>query len=268
MSTLVRRLLIQVVVLFFLGSLALAAPGQTSAKPPEKGTERSEEPEPEKGMKSRVFQIKYRDPRDLQPALSPLGSGSRWADMRANRDFSTITVRDFPENIAAIEDAISRLDRPEAPRPEVELKLWVLLASRAEGSAAPVPDDLKDVIASLKSTLTYRAYSPLGVFVQRVRDRAHGIQGGGSSEDGAGAAPIERITNLSYSISELTVDDPSQGAAAVRLDGFSFEASRPAGGSAKLRTDLSLKDGEKVVVGTSTLKDKGLVVVLTARVLR
>jgi hypothetical protein len=34
-----------------------------------------------------------------------------------------------------------------------------------------------------------------------------------------------------------------------------------------MRTDLSLKVGEKVVVGTTTIKDKGLIVVLTAKVL-
>ena len=33
-------------------------------------------------------------------------------------------------------------------------------------------------------------------------------------------------------------------------------------------TDLTLKDGEKVVVGTSVLKDRGLIVVLTAKVLK
>jgi hypothetical protein len=36
-------------------------------------------------------------------------------------------------------------------------------------------------------------------------------------------------------------------------------------GVARFDTDLSFKEGEKVVVGTSVIKDRGLIVVLTAR---
>jgi hypothetical protein len=39
-------------------------------------------------------------------------------------------------------------------------------------------------------------------------------------------------------------------------------------GRAQLKTDVTLRDGEKVVVGTSTVQDKGLVVVVSARVIR
>jgi hypothetical protein len=35
-----------------------------------------------------------------------------------------------------------------------------------------------------------------------------------------------------------------------------------------VRTDVTLRDGEKVVVGTSTVQDHGLVVVVSARVLQ
>ena len=40
------------------------------------------------------------------------------------------------------------------------------------------------------------------------------------------------------------------------------------GGRAQLKTDVTLADGEKVVVGTSTVQDKALVVLLSARVIR
>jgi N-acyl-D-aspartate/D-glutamate deacylase len=52
----------------------------------------------------------------------------------------------------------------------------------------------------------------------------------------------------------------------LRLDGFSLLLSGL--GRAQIKTDVTLRDGEKVVVGTSTVQDHGLVVVVSARVIR
>jgi hypothetical protein len=35
-----------------------------------------------------------------------------------------------------------------------------------------------------------------------------------------------------------------------------------------VKTEVTLRDGEKVVVGTSTVQDRGLVVVVSARVIK
>jgi type II secretory pathway component GspD/PulD (secretin) len=64
----------------------------------------------EKGFKGRVFELKYRDPVSLQQIIRPLGSGFKGATMSIDREFKTLTVRDFPENIATIEEAIKRLE--------------------------------------------------------------------------------------------------------------------------------------------------------------
>ena len=52
----------------------------------------------------------------------------------------------------------------------------------------------------------------------------------------------------------------------VKLDGFSLVLVGD--GRAQLKTDVTLREGEKVVVGTSTVQDRGLVVVVSARVIR
>ncbi len=54
--------------------------------------------------------------------------------------------------------------------------------------------------------------------------------------------------------------------ASLKLDGFSL--SLVGAGRAQLKTDVTLREGEKVVVGTSTVQDRGLVVVVSGRVLR
>src|SRR5437764_10705169 len=78
-------------------------------------------------FKNKVFEIKSRDPRDVASSVRLLGSGFKGADLSVNSDLRTITVRDFPENVAAIEDAIKRLDHPSPAMPDIEFKISVLI---------------------------------------------------------------------------------------------------------------------------------------------
>ncbi len=50
--------------------------------------------------------------------------------------------------------------------------------------------------------------------------------------------------------------------AAARVVGGFLEAA------AVVRSDVSVRDGEKVVVGTAGLKDKALILVLTAKLIK
>ena len=186
--------------------------------------------------------------------------------MSANREFKTITVRDFPENIAAIEAAVKRLDVAQAPRADVELRLWVLVASQTAAAPGRLPEDLKEVVGALKSTLTYRGYTLAGTFVQRVRDGARNIRGEGVTNladplEEKGAKPMQ----LEYQINALSLESGEKSPATLKLDGFGL--SLVGDGRAQLKTDVTLRDGEKVVVGTATVRDRALVVVVSAHVL-
>lgn len=222
----------------------------------------------EKGFSSRIFEVKHRDPNDLVSVLHPLGSGFKGARIQPNRELKTISVRDFPENIGAIEAAIKRLDVPETARTDVELRLWVLVASNAPEASTAYPEDLKDVISALKSALQYKSYALAGSFVQRVRDGARGVRGEGVTELGesAGGKGEKQAMQLEYQIQTLSVEPAEAGPPSLKLDGFHF--SLVGSGRAQIRTDVTLRDGEKVVVGTSTVRDKGLAVVISARVIR
>src|ERR1044072_6029227 len=70
----------------------------------------------ERQFKSKIFEVKYREPSSIANVLRNLGSGFKGASISANNEFRTLTVRDFPENLASIEEAIKRLDTPAAPR--------------------------------------------------------------------------------------------------------------------------------------------------------
>ena len=53
----------------------------------------------------------------------------------------------------------------------------------------------------------------------------------------------------------------------LQLNPYSDEDRRYIG-TGEIKTSLSLRDGEKVVVGTASIKDKAMILVLTARILK
>lgn len=271
MSMFVRRLRILFAFLLVFGSFAFAALGQTPQPAPvakdDAKDDAKDEPVLEKGFRNRVFEVKHRDPYALQNVLQPIGSGTRGSVILASRDFKTISVRDFPENIAAIEEALKRLDKPEAKAVDVELRLHVLIAGGTAGD--PLPEELKEVVAALRTALAYKTYAPIAAAVERVKDGTRRFAWSGQTEkiDAASNPADRRPATLRWSMGAVSVDRSTAGRADVRIDGFEFDASQPGSGTiVSLRTDLSIHDGENVVVGTSTLKDKGLVLVLSARV--
>src|SRR5256885_3186442 len=136
----------------------------------------------EKGFKSKVFTISHRDVGPLASVLQPLLSGFKGAMISANAEFKTLTVRDFPENLATIEEAIKRLDTPAAPRPNIELHMHILVASNTGGTTEQLPDELKDVITQLRGTLSYKNYELAASVVQRLTETPRGLHGSGIAD--------------------------------------------------------------------------------------
>ena len=230
----------------------------------------------EKGFKSKIFELKYREAESVAKVLRQLGSGFKGASMSANAEFKTITVRDFPENLATIEEALKRLDTPSAPRPNIELHMHVLVASNTSGAAggtsAQVPGELRDVLAQLRETLTYRNYELLTSVVQRLTETPRGLRGKGAAEisgspttSGGFSFPYE------YLINSVSVETTSTGTPMVQIGEFSFTTGMTSTAKidnrTQVQTALNLRDGEKVVVGTATLGDRALIIVLTAKLI-
>jgi hypothetical protein len=262
-------------------TLALVAPAQEKPTPTAQPSQSQRQPEyvEEKGFKGRVFEIKHRDPLSLQSALRPLASGFKGATMAINSEFKTLTVRDFPENIAAIEEALKRLDTPEAPRPSIQLKVYVLIASNTPtgGATGELPAELGDVIKSLQTTLKYKNYSLMTSEILSTREGPGGINNQGVAESKLFnvATPNSNPIFYSYSVNPINVDRDPSGSTTVQIGSFSFSMRIPLNLSSNIvyenvgfRSPVSVREGEKVVVGTTTMGDKGLVVVLSTNVKR
>ena len=150
-----------------LGAATLAmaqapAPAPAAPKEPEYVTTRD--------FKSKVFIVRHRSGYQVRDALRLLGSGFKGAQIESSdRDgLVTLSVRDFPENLASIEEALKRLDVPAASGKEVEFHIHVLFASKVQGPNEELPEELKEVLGTLKSTLQYKSYTLATSFVQRA----------------------------------------------------------------------------------------------------
>ena len=261
-----RRILIALALLLVV---AQAAPAQE--KPAAR--ERDDEYVTQKIFQNRVFDIKNRDPQALSRVLSPLTSGFRGAVVSPNQEFRTITVRDFPENIAVIEEAIRRLDTPEAPRPSVEFRVHMLVASNDDTVANRYPAELADVVRQLQSSLGYKNFGLLASQVVRSKE-GRDTNNRGVADPRASNDPlaVKLPVSFSYNLHGLTLDTVGSRAR-VQLEDFSMEMTVPIPRGAAgdytpqnvgFRNPVSLRDGETVVAGTVSIADKSIIVVVSA----
>jgi hypothetical protein len=231
------------------------------------------------GFKGQIFDIKNRDPRELAQILKPLGSGFKGTIMQPNNEYKTITVRDFPENIATIGEAIKRLDVPLPPKPpwpvlppDVEVFVYVLIASNDESAGGAPPPVLADVIKQLQATLNYKSYQLLVPIVHRTRYDNGAIEARGTAalpDKSFGGKYELKIGGIYPENRQSESSRINLGTINFFMDGFSEMELRPVPlGEIRISTRLSVRDGEKVVVGTSSLRDKAVILVLMTRILK
>jgi len=230
------------------------------------------------GFKTRIFEVKYGDPGRFVSLLASLTSGFKGAEVRYQPEFGTITARDFPENLAAMEEALKRLDKPQPPRPSLELHIHILIASDSAASGAQeYPQELAEVIKQLQGTLRYKAYSLVASGIQRAKEGGGGVNSSGAigiGVDSSGVAvwgnpnaPGVRPANAhyDYSIRPISIDSSADGRRSIEINDFRFQMNWP-GSQVGFSNPLTLRDGEKVVVGTTTIGNGAVVVVLSAKI--
>lgn len=241
--------------LFIFTSIILATSTLASAQ--QAAETKKEDTTATRTFKSKIFEIKHRDPGMLASVLADLGSGSGNARITPNQELRTITVRDFPENIAVIEEALKRLDVP-APAPvSMEVQLHVIVASQDSEEKGPFPAQLEPIKNQLQAALKYGNYRYITTLLNRVNE------GGSINSRGATnsifPAPQDAKSFYNYDLERVRLGSDPSGKEAVQISKFRFNMSIPlstSGGGFQyqdigITTPLSLREGETVVVGTT-----------------
>jgi type II secretory pathway component GspD/PulD (secretin) len=227
----------------------------------------------QKMFQNRVFDVKNRDPQSLVRVLAPLTSGFRGAIVSANPEFRTISVRDFPENIAVIEEAIRRLDTPEAARPTVEYHVYLLVGTNDETTRDRYPAELTATVKELQSSLGYKNFSLMGSQIVRSKE-------GRGENSNKGVADFRMPNDTPANKSPVYYDyvmrgvslEGAAGHARVQIEDFVMVLKVPLwlGGdklvyeSVSFKNPVALREGERVVAGTISIADKNVVVILSA----
>lgn len=218
-------------------------------------------------LRTRMFEVHNRNPREIALAIKTLGSGVKGAEFSWNDEMHTITVRDYPENIASIEEAIGRLDKPAPVAPDVELKISLLIGSKNALPGPGVPDDLVPVVKQLQSTLRYSHYGLLAANIHHTR-AGEGIEGSGVAEPTLIGNTSSNPIFYNYRLHNIRVEDGTVG-----VENLNFGMRVPVQmnhmtqyQNVGFNTPVSIKQNEKVVIGTTTMGDRAVIVVLIANV--
>jgi hypothetical protein len=250
-----RRLILSTLVIML--ALPLVALAQEPIKEPPAGAV------PVRETTSRMLQLRYVSPSDMTGAVRPLAS-MRGAVM-PNDKTMTITVRDLPENVDVIAAAIKLLDQPKPPSAPLEFQISLLAATSTDGGTGPqMPAALTAVVRQLEKTLAFKHYRYITTVTQRGQE--HGVATGSGAIADLLATGEQRpvIARYKYGLSDLAMVPNSSGPATFSVN-FDFSISVPQ--DVGMRTSLTIREGEQVVVGTSSAGDgdKSIIVVLSVR---
>ena len=226
-------------------------------------------------LRSKVFELHNREAGDIASSIKLLGSGFKGTGLSINTGMHTITVRDFPENLAAMEGAIARLDHAIPDAPDIEMKISVLIGSKTPlAGAASVPDELAPVVKQLESTLRYAHYGLMTATIQRTKP-GNGLEGSGVAEPTLLGMTVKEGLPVMYTYHLRRITASNGERPSIDIDSFNFSMRVPisVGGSQPTQyqsvgfeTPVSIRQNEKVVIGTTTMGDKALIVVVTATV--
>jgi hypothetical protein len=148
------------------------------------------------------------------------------------------------------------------------MHMHVLLASNRVGPtpAGEIPGELKDVITELRGTLTYRNYELITSVLQRLTETNRGLNGSGLAQI-PGAQSGVTTARYEYMVAHLSFGPSASGAQSIQIQDFTFTLLGE-GIQGRVQTALNLRDGEKVVVGTATINDRALIVVLIPKIVK
>jgi hypothetical protein len=253
--------ILMILALFLLASIALA-------DEPKKEDDYNSVRE----FKNKVFDVHNRDARQIAQSIKLLGSGFKGSGMSVNEELHTITVRDFPENVAAIEEAIKRLDHSEVT-PDLELKIAVLIGSKTPITAAEVPEELQAVVKQLQSTVRYSHYGLLTATVHRTKP-GNGIENSGVAEPALLGMNVKEGNPIFYTYRLRQISIGGADKPTINIEDFNFSMRMPILTGMGIQyqnvgfnTPVSIRQNEKVVIGTTTMGEKALIVVVTANVI-
>jgi hypothetical protein len=209
--------------------------------------------DPPKAMVQKIFELKYVEPGEVKQLL-----GALEASISPVNNLRMIAVRGSKETVEVIEEALKRIDVPRPAKKNVEFTGYMILASSKSADTTESPE-LAPVIKQLRGLFPYKGYRVVETLFLRARDGDNGNASGYIVDSLNGN---RHSYKFSFSTAALTADRQ------IRMNNVSLEVNTPSG-ILGFRTQLDIREGQKVVVGKSNVvgTDDALILVLNAKVI-
>ncbi len=163
---------------------------------------------------------------------------------------------------------------------DLDTQLYLIVGTNQDPGEGKIPAALDPVMKQLQGSLPFKNYHLAGTLINRVKNngRLNVKWVGGPLLASAAATPTTPTFNEFRTSVKLVPDE--QGRMTVRMDGFSFgaripiqtytavaSAAAPSGPvinyeQTGLNTDISMREGQPVVVGTLNLGPSGDAIIL------
>ena len=255
-------------ILIAASALALSQPAP-SAPPPTAPPERAK-------WVQRVYDVKYADANVLQRLLTSVAPGG--SNVNAQPDLHAISIGSYDEAfLHTAEELIKRYDVARRPEAElggrnVELVVYILLAQQKGVAGDVLPPELDGVAKQLRTVFGYGDITLMDSAFVRCREGRESQVTGSFSGIAEGA---KSPSNYEIRFASMRVE-AGEKRNAIAFKGFhvrvisQYEAlpGQWQNQQTGIDTDVSVVEGQKVVIGKSKVGnlDKALVLVLTARV--
>ena len=222
--------------------------------------------EPPKSTQA-IIDVKYADVVRLAGLLQPMFS----ANFKADSSLHVIGVSGAPDVVAAVSAAIQKLDVPLSAEPDVELTVY-LISGVAQGTGTDdVPQELASTVKQLHGLFFYKGYKLADTLVLRGRT---GRPFGGRDTETEGMLPGS--PNLRYHLNFNSLEVSPGNPRTVHINGLGFNLHGPritmttkdnrtidsTETPANIYTDLDVREGQKTVVGKSSVNSAGDALIL------
>ena len=214
-------------------------------------------------IKTKVIEVKNVRSDELRRITQAFVPGGR-GGVDATPDGKYLIVTGPPESIEAVEAAAKQFD---VPPKDIELTFNIISAS-PQPNSEKLPADLDPVMKQLHSAFVYQGYRLLETTIMRIREGSGGEVSGQLPGKLPNEATIYQIQCRSTRISAGTPN-------VIRLDNLKIGGKFPITNAkgdityvdTGINTSVDMKEGQKVVVGKSTMNESAAFLVVSARVL-
>jgi hypothetical protein len=174
-----------------------------------------------------------------------------------------IVLKGPKDAVAAAEEVLQKMDL-QKPSPDIEVTGWVVVASSRDTGLQPLPPVLQPVAKQLNTAFGYSNLKLLTSFVVRTHAGAAGRAYGQISAGSLGSKNTDNTVQYQFEFRNADLSTENGGVRTIRLHQLRLYMS-----PANIDTDVDLVEGQKVVVGKTSVaygEETPIMLVLSAHV--